>query len=149
MKVLGSTTQLLLLTIKGWPDLLITAGWRSELRHCGRPYRVTMRSSFYCVEHAMSEQLVLASSICDGRSACPDHARSANLQRVPTASGRRVNQCKQCLRVPHLAYFIVDQLPLCIRHAADAVFPEDDMGAHHMAHAAYLRLQVDGVRGTY
>ncbi len=63
--------------------------------------------------------------------------------------GRRVNQCKQCLRVPHLAYFIVNQLPLCIRHAADAVLPEDDMGAHHMAHAAYLRLQVDGVRGTY
>ncbi len=45
--------------------------------------------------------------------------------------------------------FIVDQVPLCIRHAADAVFPEDDMGAHHMAHAAYLRLQVDGVRGAY
>ncbi len=108
-----------------------------------------MRFSSYCVEHAMSEQLVLASAIGDGRSTCADHARSANLQRVPTAAGRRINRCKRCLRVPHLAYFIVDQLPLCIRHAPDTVSPEDDMGAHHMARAAHLRLQGERVRGAY
>ena len=58
-------------------------------------------------------------------------------------------QCKQCVQVPHRAYFIVDHLPLCIRHSADAVFPDDDMGGHDMAHAAYLGLQRDGVHDTY
>ena len=108
-----------------------------------------MPSTFYCLEHAMSDQLVLASSVCEGQTSCANHARSENLQQVPSASGRRANQCKECLRVPHRAYFIVDEMPLCIRHAADAAFPEDDMGAHSMAHAAYLRLQADGVRGAY
>ncbi|MET3806049.1 hypothetical protein ABIB25_003058 [Nakamurella sp. UYEF19] len=108
-----------------------------------------MRPSFYCVEHAMSESLVLATSVCNGLTACADHIRTANSQQVPTAPGRRANQCRHCLQVPHRAHFIVDQLPLCIRHAADAVFPQDDMGAHYMAHAAYLRLQIDGVRGAY
>ena len=114
-----------------------------------RPYRVAMRASLYRVEHATNEQLVVASSVSDGRTACADHAKSVNLQLVPTASGRRVNMCKWCLRVPHRANCIVDQLPLCIRHAADALFPEDDMGAHDMTHAAYLRLQVDGVSDAY
>lgn len=57
--------------------------------------------------------------------------------------------CEWCARVEHRAYFVVDQQTLCIRHAADAVFPEDDMGAHDMAHAAYLRLREDGVTDAY
>lgn len=109
---------------------------------------MTMRATFYCVDHAMDRQLAVASSVCDGRTVCADHASSV-IERVPTAPGRRVNQCRRCRAVPHPAYFIVDQLPLCIRHAADAVFAEDDMGAHHMAHAAYLRLHHDGVRRAY
>ncbi|WP_186526151.1 hypothetical protein [Leekyejoonella antrihumi] len=51
--------------------------------------------------------------------------------------------------MPHRAYFVVDQQPLCIRHAADAVFPADDTRAHDMVHAAYLRLQGDGVSDAY
>lgn len=61
----------------------------------------------------------------------------------------RVPDCRWCDRWPHRAYFIVDQLPLCIRHAADAMFPDDDMEAHAMAHAAYLALGAAGVRGAY
>ena len=108
-----------------------------------------MRSRLYCVEHAMLEQLVVATSICDGRTACADHTRSVNSHLIPTAPDGNDIRCAWCRRAPHRAYFIVDRQPLCIRHAADAVFPEDDMGAHDMAHAAYLRLQGDGVGDAY
>jgi hypothetical protein len=49
----------------------------------------------------------------------------------------------------HQAYFIVGDSPLCIRHAADAVFSDDDMRAHDMAHAAYLHLNAHGVNDAY
>ncbi len=98
----------------------------------------------------MNELLVVASSVVGGRTACADHARgSAHLPSSPTASARISHQCAQCIHAPHRAFFVVDELPLCIRHSAEAAFPDDDMGAHNMAHALYLRLHRDGVRGAY
>jgi hypothetical protein len=38
---------------------------------------------------------------------------------------------------------------LCVRHASDAAFGEDDMGAHNMAHAAYIELKQHGVADPY
>jgi hypothetical protein len=49
----------------------------------------------------------------------------------------------------HRAYFVVDGRPLCIRHAADVAFDNDDMGAHDMAHAAYIWLKQAGVEDAY
>ena len=49
----------------------------------------------------------------------------------------------------HRAYFIVDDQPGCIRHAADATFEDDDMRTHDMAHAAYVALRAAGVTATY
>lgn len=40
-------------------------------------------------------------------------------------------------------------LVLCIRHATDSVFPDDDMAAHDMAHAAYIEPNRMGVLDAY
>lgn len=97
-----------------------------------------MRPSLYSVAHAMSEQVVVASSVFDGRSACADHTGSVPVQRDGAALEAAELDCRWCRQAPHRAYFVVGRHALCIRHAADAVFPNDDMRAHDMAHAAYV-----------
>lgn len=97
----------------------------------------------------MGEQLVLASSIRDGQTVCAHHVGSLSPRMSLGTPDWDASQCRWCRRVPHRAYFIVNQEPLCIRHAADAVFADDDMGAHDMAHAAYLHLNADGVDDAY
>lgn len=94
----------------------------------------------------MAEKLVVATSVSDGRTACGHHSSA---EPTPIAQRSEVHQCDECVAAPHRAYFIVDGHSLCIRHAADAVFPFDDMGAHHMAHTAYLRLRDRGVTDAY
>lgn len=108
-----------------------------------------MRSTVYCVEHAMDERLVVATSASDGRSTCGIHSTAASGEPTPIGQHRSTDQCSWCTAVTHRAYFIVGEESLCIRHAADAVFPLDDMGAHHMAHSAYLQLRDRGVSDAY
>ena len=109
-----------------------------------------MAHRLYCIEHARREQLVVASHVCDGRSVCTDHTMGTNLPLIPIASGHQVPTCDQCRAgTSHRAYFKVDHRTLCVRHAADAVFESDDMGAHDMAHAAYLSLKAVGVENAY
>jgi hypothetical protein len=104
--------------------------------------------SYYCADHAARQnQLVGATSVVGGRSVCTEHTRSTSAPPVPLKA--HVPDCAWCKRWTHRAYFVVDQLPLCIRHAADAMFPDDDMGAHDMAHAAYLQLGAAGVPDAY
>ena len=107
-----------------------------------------MVHGMFCVEHARHEHLVDATAVCDGRSVCPDHVEAAR-HLVPIASTEQSDQCQWCRPAHHRAYFVVDQLALCVRHTADAVFEEDDMGAHNMAHAAYLSLRAAGVTDAY
>ena len=94
----------------------------------------------------MAEKLVTATSISDGRSACGHHSWA---ETTPIGQHPAVDLCAWCTTVSHQAYFVVDGRPACIRHAADVVFPLDDMGAHHMAHTAYLRLRDSGVSDAY
>ena len=109
-----------------------------------------MANRWFCADHAARHnQLVGAAALSDGRSVCAQHAHSPHTDLAPLRPKARIPDCRWCLRTPHRAYFIVDQLPLCIRHAADAMFPDDDMGAHDMAHAAYLALGAAGVPDAY
>jgi hypothetical protein len=49
----------------------------------------------------------------------------------------------------HAAWLVNAAMPLCVRHAADTVFPHDDMRAHDMAHGLYLHPHAQGVRDAY
>lgn len=62
---------------------------------------------------------------------------------------RRAPGCSDCAATAHQSYFVVEDRPLCNRHAADAVFHDDDMGAHDMAHAAYIEPNRIGVMDAY
>lgn len=104
----------------------------------------------YCVVHAENEQLVPAVGLSAGLSACGRHLNSP--KDGPSSAALQLStapSCTDCDVTQHRAYFVVDQRPLCIRHAADAVFPEDDGRAHNMAHAAYIRLNELGVADAY
>ncbi len=59
--------------------------------------------------------------------------------------------CAPCRRSgrEHVAWFVLDAAPLCIRHAAEAVHADDDMRAHDMAHSLYLQLQAQGEPDRY
>jgi hypothetical protein len=99
----------------------------------------------YCVKHAEREQLVAATGVDAGRSSCGVHGGSS----AATTAASLAKNCVDCRSTQHRAYFVVDQQPLCVRHAADAVFADDDMGAHDMAHAAYIQLKEIGVQDAY
>ncbi len=49
----------------------------------------------------------------------------------------------------HLAWFVLYSTPLCIRHTAEAVHPDDDMRAHDMAHRLYLHPHSQGEPERY
>jgi hypothetical protein len=102
-------------------------------------------ADLYCVQHAELERLVAATGVVAGKSTCAAHGHST----AEPLQGYRAANCVDCRRTRHRAYFVVDHEPLCIRHAADALFPEDDMGAHDMAHAAYIRLNAMAVGDAY
>ena len=109
-----------------------------------------MATRWFCADHAARHnQLVGATALADGRTLCAEHARSSDTDPTPLRPKARIPDCQQCLQRTHRAYFMVDRQPLCIRHAADAMFPDDDMGAHDMQHAAYLTLGAAGVRDAY
>jgi hypothetical protein len=91
-----------------------------------------MSEHYYCLE---------------GASLCAFHAGSDASVIPPTADC--VRGCDWCGPVSHRAWLVVDGAPLRVRHAADAWFAEDDMGAHDMAHARYLQMHFDGVRDAY
>ena len=105
----------------------------------------------YCVPHAAAEQLVLAVKVVSGVSVCGGHGAAPIDEPVPplAAAGSGDDSCAVCGAMPRRAYFVVGHRPLCIRHAADACFPDDDMSAHDMAHAAYLALNATGVTDAY
>lgn len=103
----------------------------------------------YCVDHARREKLVVATRVGNGQSLCADHAAAGNSQPIPASPADEVRQCARCYPTTHRAYFLIDLLALCIRHAADAVFEDDDMRAHDMAHAAYIGLRSAGVNDAY
>ena len=108
-----------------------------------------MSLSVCCVDHAMQEQLVRAVGVAGGRSVCAEHTDAAHVVPPALAMDGRAPTCLSCRATPHRAYFVVAGEPLCIRHAADAAFAGDDMGAHDMVHAAYLQLHRSGVRDAY
>ncbi len=86
----------------------------------------------------------------NGTSVCRGHAGPAAIAPPATASGD-ADGCVQCRRSGgrHDAWFVLEGSPLCIRHAADEVFPHDDMAAHQMAQDLYLELHARGVRDRY
>jgi hypothetical protein len=100
----------------------------------------------YCVAHAASEELVSAVGVVAGSTACAAHGGFGSEVAALAAYPR---ECSVCGSTQHPAYFVVGDEALCIRHAADAVFPDDDMSAHDMAHAAYIRLKSSGVANPY
>lgn len=104
----------------------------------------------YCVQHAKIEELVPTPGVANGTSTCGVH-RGAGVETtiVDLGIGPEAPTCVDCGATRHRAYFVVEQEPLCIRHAADVVFPDDDMGAHDMAHAAYIKLNLMGVTDAY
>jgi hypothetical protein len=90
-----------------------------------------------------------AVTVLGGTSMCARHPRP-----TPGVAARRpggVRACDVCRRSgrEHLARFMLDAAPLCIRHAADAVHPDDDMRAHDLAHGLYLQLQAQGEPDRY
>jgi hypothetical protein len=97
------------------------------------------------VPHAKHEELVLAVGVARGTSVCETH--KPRLARVHSAAPHA--ECAYCLPTVRPAFFVLGDRPLCIRHAADSAFPDDDMGAHDMAHAAYQQLGKMGVRDAY
>jgi hypothetical protein len=103
----------------------------------------------YCVFHAAEEQLVAAVGVTGGFSTCGKHEGSPAGGSSPLVLVDVAPCCGECSATSHRAYFSVSGRFLCIRHAADAVFPDDDMGAHDMAHAAYIRLNEMGVVDAY
>ena len=115
------------------------------------PYGAAVPVTLYCLHHAKKEHLVLAVGKEDGCSTCGQHGGGEPARLI---LGKRRAQipypCAHCHpQTPHPAYFLVSNEFLCIRHAADAAFPDDDMGAHDMAHAAYLALNLRSIRDVY
>lgn len=108
-----------------------------------------MRVTSYCVQHAEVGELVPAVGEAGGLSTCGAHEVSRGAQVTLSARRTRAARCADCQVTPHRAYFVVADRPLCIRHAADAVFADDDMRAHDLAHAAYLALGRMGVADAY
>lgn len=84
-----------------------------------------------------------------GTSMCARHRRPTPGEAAKRPGHRRA--CDVCRRSgrEHVAWFMLDAAPLCIRHAAEAVHPDDDMRAHDMAHSLYLQLQAQGVPNRY
>ena len=100
------------------------------------------------MHHAEVEKLVAATGVASGRSTCGAHDGGVPI-RLERRQWRTAPKCAHCGATAHRSYFVGEDLPLCIRHAADAVFDDDDMGAHEMAHAAYIELNRMGVWDAY
>jgi hypothetical protein len=84
-----------------------------------------------------------------GNSVCAEHAGAP--EAVVDLPAGPLAPCPECHRSGHTHppwLCVVGEL-LCIRHAAEAFFGEDDMGAHDMAHGLYLDLHAKGVRDAY
>lgn len=100
-------------------------------------------------DHLEGARASEAVAVQDGMSVCGRHVRpSAVGSRITPRGGEACAQCRRAGR-DHVARFVCGGAPLCIRHAADEVFPQDDMAAHHMAHGLYLQLQARGVHDSY
>jgi hypothetical protein len=99
-------------------------------------------------------QLRRAVTVHGGVSLCPRHLRRTSGEATGSnrsgrpGAGLRCGPCRQSGR-EHVARFVLDAEPLCIRHAADAVHPDDDMRAHDLAHGLYLRLHAGGEPDRY
>lgn len=100
-------------------------------------------------DHLQGAQANEAVAVRDGVSVCGRHIRPSAVGSSLTSHEGDV--CAQCRRTGrhHIARFVHSGSPLCIRHAADEVFPQDDMAAHQMAHDLYLQLHARGVRDSY
>ena len=103
----------------------------------------------YCVAHAASEELVPAVGSLSGLTMCRAHGGSVVDWSTLGDGLARDLDCVECGEARHAAYFVVEGRPMCIRHAAFAVFPRDDMGAHNMAHAAYIALNAMSDKDAY
>ncbi len=103
----------------------------------------------YCVAHAASGELVPAVGLLSGLTMCRAHGASVVDWTTIGDGLARDKDCVECGEARHSAYFVVGGRPLCIRHAAFAVFPRDDMDAHDMAHAAYIALNAKGDKSAY
>jgi hypothetical protein len=86
-----------------------------------------------------------ATGLVAGFSVCTRHGAS-DLEPI---TDRAESLCEWCDSSSHRAWLVIDGVHLCVRHGADAWFPDDDMGAHDMAHGLYLQLHAEGVRDTY
>lgn len=112
-------------------------------------YGSGVKAVMYCVAHAATEELVPAAGLLSGLTMCQAHGGYvADWSSVGDGLPREA-RCIECGDGSRSAYFVVEGKPLCIRHAADTVFPEDDMSAHDMAHAAYLALNASGDIDAY
>lgn len=118
---------------------------KGRLLHEAAAYRRHVADELLCVHHAKQERLVAASGVAAGMSTCGAHESSG----MEPLDGFLGASCLCCRTTRHRAFFIFEGEPLCIRHAADAAFPDDDMGAHDMAHAAYITLNELGMTDTY
>lgn len=108
--------------------------------------------SIYCIECAALQgtlgayatgQVRTATGALAGNSVCPKHG-GVHCDAVDLPA-----LCAQCAPTARKAWLALEGIPLCVRHAAFAWFPEDDMGAHDMAHALYLQMHADGIRDAY
>jgi hypothetical protein len=102
----------------------------------------------FCVHHAEVETVVAAVGVAAGLSTCRAHAEGV-LAPLDVREGRTPPNCSDCAPTTHRSYFVVEDRPRCIRHAADAVFADNDMRAHDMAHAVYIELNRRGVQDAY
>jgi len=94
-------------------------------------------------------RLEQAVAVQDGTSMCARHGRPGPRRGSRRRGGRELcGLCAQSAR-EHVAWFVLDSTPLCIRHTAETVHPDDDMRAHAMAHGFYLQLQAHGESDRY
>ena len=80
-----------------------------------------------------------ATGIEGGTSYCDVHQPAGS---APLPAAQECTVCRAAQN-PHHAWFGLVGEPLCVRHAAEALFPDDDMGAHFLAHGVYTALRAD------
>jgi len=103
----------------------------------------------YCALGEARRQDLRADGVYDGTSLCAGHAEA--VPATPSLGPYDGAACAQCAEAGrrHAAWFALDDVPLCVRHAADEVYPRDDMAAHQVAHDLYLRLHAEGEQDRY
>ena len=108
--------------------------------------------TYFCIECAAAHgsrrvpPVVAEARFLDaGFSLCAHHIGSVE----QTIALPGPTSCRVCGAGSHAAWFVIEGVPLCIRHGADAWFPDDDMGAHDLAHGLYQQLNTAGIRDAY